>query len=409
MKTKIYTLIAITLMIASAFVGIGAMASSNDADPTYAPDVGTGTINHSSTVVDYVPEFINVTTNGTEKTASFSPTVNWSDASAGYKITSTAKIYTVYNTSTGKCNTEYASGTGAPLEITVHNYDSTTDTTLTIDITGNTVSISVLYIVVTSTILKQNLETTQYTEIASRSTDPMKFTVNVYGAVAFNTNTPDSCYFGEEYNYSLNDLVSGGSEEYAFVVTGHLDEGNLVNTLDGTGLYILGNSILGTAVSSAFDSDLSVDLKVTDLKTGLTSSKLVTIPMIPTQMTVTITETDSSVGDHTPKTLTNGSTGYVDQNSVTKIIMTWTNVAPDTTTHEPVTDVELTNVRTGSTTTGIVSGADYVLNTALIGTDEYIINYTINGYSASFTFNLEVIADGSAFVIVPDISVTLTR
>jgi len=381
MKTKIYTLIAITLMIASAFVGIGAMASSND---VAAVTPGTGTINYLSTDVDYVPGVVNVTNGVTGSKVTFTPTVNWSNAPTGYTITSTSNIYTTCS-DTGVCSGTYT-GSGFNIDI-----DATKVT-----ITGVEANTHVtLYITVTS-VLSYNDGAA--TTIASRTTDPMSFTINVYSAPTLNNPTINNCYFGEEYKLDLNGLVSNGSGDYTFVITN--------TNLNNTGLYILGDSIMGTALYTAFaNGPLSVDLKITDSKTGITVSKTISIPMIPTAMTVAINETIGTSSVHNTTTLTDGSTGYVDQGNVTTITITWTQ---DTTTPALVTNMKITDITTGEEIPGIGSGVAKSLPTDLIGTHEYIISYTINNYSASFTFNLEVIANG-AFMITPHIDVTLTR
>ncbi len=380
MKTKIYTLIAITLMIASAFVGIGAMASSNDADPP----VGTGTINYLSTDVNYVPEIVNVTNGTVGNEVIFSPTVNWTDPTSStyagaYTVKSTSSIYT-----DAACTTAY-SGTLIS--------KSTTDTTVTVDGSGLTVGSIVLYIKVTSTISNGSID------IASRTTTPMKFTVNIWSTLEENSSvTVDNCYFGEEYEFDLNEIVATGtgSGEYTFAT----------DDLDNTGLYILGDYILGKALNSEFVApyELVVTLNVADSKTGVSIPVQITIPMKLTKIEVLIHEDASSVTRN--MTLDEGDTGYIDQNSTTTMTMTVSNYD----TAVALADVTLKDATTGSTVTISASGNTYTatLVTSLIGTHEYVINYSLNGYSASFTFYLEVVADGSAFIIVPDINIVLT-
>ena len=380
MKTKIYTLIAITLMIASAFVGIGAMASSNDA----VPPVGTGTINYLSTGVDYVPEIVNVTNGTSGNEVIFSPTVNWTDPTSStytgaYTVKSTSSIYT-----DAACTTAY-SGTLIS--------KSTTDTTVTVNGSGIAVSSVVLYIKVTSVISDGVID------IASRTTTPMKFTVNIWSTLEENSSVIiDNCYFGEEYEFDLNEIISTstGSGEYTFAT----------DDLNNTGLYILGDYILGKALNSEFVTpyELVVTLNVADSKTGVSIPVEIKIPMKLTKIEVLIHEDDSSVTRD--MTLDEGDTGYIDQNSTTTMTMTVSNYD----TAVALADVTLKDATTGSTVTISASGDTYTatLVTSLIGTHEYVINYSLNGYSASFTFYLEVVADGSAFIIVPDINIVLT-
>jgi len=419
-------------MIASAFVGIGAMASSNDA--VVIP--GTGTINSNSGTVDYVPATVNITYNSeavgdtpTETSvASFSPTVNWSNVPTGdsYSLTSTANVYTDSN-----CSTAYNNGSSFDITKTPTTVNGETIIGATsgpiVTITGHAATNLVatdltLYIKVTSvlkyTTTTTNPDTTTTIDIASRTTvDTMSFTVHVYSLVTPTTiegsdvnAIADPCYLGEAYTFDLERTIANVTGSDPEIKTGSGEYTFVTSDLNETGLYILGNSILGTAIYSEFtnNTQLTVNLTITDRVTGAVTNEKITIPMKLTSMTVTITEENSSV--ERDMTLLEGETGYVDQNSVITVKATFLNNDSNVVETMTITDVTTNEEKTITKTT---DGYELTINatdgfTTLIGTNQYVINYTINGYSDSFKFYLEVIADGSAFIIVPDISIALT-
>ncbi len=373
-KTKIFAVLAIAMMMAAAFVGVASMTGSDDSDAS-----STIAINEASSGVDYIPEVINMSCGGT---VIFTPTVNWAE---------------------GTYDSNY----------TVETVVTKTDVTgVTISVNSTTNAVTVLaastvisggsFTVTSTTTIKCN-----GAEIATRDVSQAVI-LNVYSDMAVDASV--DCYFGVALNAAL---VSGGSGSYAVtIVEGDDDNEKLPN-----GLYILGNNLGGYATIDSFTvTTYTVSAVVVDKVTGAKTTQDVVITTHLSNVSGVITGTGSD-----PQIIGDNGTVYVDQSSNSAAVtITFTGVENYVPAIEKIyvdgnllledaTTPSITEYTFSVDSTSHDGTLDFLLPLYVTGTHAVTVDYNVGGYTQTFTFYFVVLESGATFIIPdPNIVISVT-
>ncbi|MFA6870117.1 MAG: hypothetical protein WCQ63_03945 [Methanomethylophilus sp.] len=414
MKQKMNAIIAVILMIALCF-GVTALNLSNDSS------ADSLIINEASGTVDYIPNTVNVSCNGS---ASFVPTINWNYSALG--------AYSIAVTTTVTLGDSSASSDGSGTA--VHEDDdnnkpiigysvsdnnikvivgkgTTNVETITVTGVGTTTTADSFAVTCKATISVSN-DSQSSTAVATRTTGATPVSVNVYSQMSTNTPQNDTCYFGEAYSYNLSSMVTGGSGSYVFAVKA---TSNSTSGVDFThsGLYVLGGYIAGTSVKNAYSTQAvgngnptsydgatySLAVTIVDKFTGASASADLTLNMEMYKVTASLVGTLSGESK-TYSSMTSGAICQIDQGTQYTVKLNFDNVGSETkNVVVTVNGMQLTS-----------TNGEYVITDAaniILGTNTCTVTYSVDGYTYSFGFYVDVIATGAEFV-VPDPSITVT-
>lgn len=348
-KTKIFAVLAVAVIMAAAFVGVASIKGSDDSDAT------TLTINEASGTVNYVPNEINV---GVGKTVTFSPYTNWATGLA-------YPGYTVSVTITAEESSDYFSTT------------TTTPVTVTGDAVGNgTLTLTAVANIYKDAILVNSVSTTA------------TVAVNVYEAL---DNVEDiiseNCYLGTAVDVDLTSNVIG-SGTYAISVNGALPQG----------LYVLGNKLAGFITKDAVGG--SYPVTVVDTLTGEMKTYTLTLAVFEYSIDCKVYTSDSN-------DVVVNDTAYISQGTFSKAEVTIGNC-----TNASFSTVIIDGTSQALGTGYTVSGKTLTINTTgfsgiVVGTHTVVVNYTVDGNVGTYVFYLAVLSDGTYFII-PDPSITIT-
>jgi len=352
-KTKIFAVLAVAVIMAAALVGVASIKGSDDSDAT------TLTINEASGTVNYVPNEINV---GVGKTVTFSPYTNWA----------TSLTYPGYAVSVTITATE-----SSP------SFSTTSDTLVTV--TGDAVGNGTLTLTAVANIYKGTVASGTLVNTVSTTAT---VTVHVYNALATTSaNVSKDCYLGTAVDVDLTSNVTG-SGTYAISVSGALPQG----------LYVLGNKLAGFITKDAVGGSYTVT--VVDTLTGEMKTYTLTLAVFEYSIDCKVYTSDSN-------DVVVNDTAYISQGTFSKAEVTIGNC-----TNASFSTVIIDGTSQALGTGYTVSGKTLTINTTgfsgiVVGTHTVVVNYTVDGNVGTYVFYLAVLSDGTYFII-PDPSITIT-
>ena len=357
-------LLVIAILLAAGLSYVVAVDSASDATTDQL------TINEASGEVSYVPNTINVGENGS---ASLSPTINW--------VTSDSVIVTT-QVSADNSNWD-SSAIGSTFQATV--------TGNVVTVTGDSSGSGNLYV---------KSEVTIHENI-TRTTEVKTITVNVSPALTVDGTGTTSCYFGEAAEYDLSNLITSGSNNYVFSMSATASNVSMCG-FTSSGLYLLDGVISGRGVATAFAGDnpaYTLNVTISDKTTGETKTAVVSMSMYLYNVTGTVATVVS--GTNVSSALANNSTYTADEGTPYTISIDMSDIDGASIVSAKMNDASISMDDANGVYT--ISG-----NANIEGTNVFAVTYAVGGYTYSFTFYLEVIANGAEFIIPdPDIVLTL--